>query len=431
MKVDKKASEPCKVKLAVTTDAAEVQDTYKDVVKVFVREGQIPGFRPGKAPIEVVKQKFHDEIVREVQNACFRKFYPQALKDAKVEAVELDDVTDLLFSPETGFSFTAVVEVRPEFDLPKYKKLSIDFKDAKVTDDQVAERIESFRKAFAKFNDAKPEDTVTDGDFVQIDFKGTIDGKPVTDIAPDAKAVGEGTGFWTQIEEGRFLPEILDALKGMKAGQTKDGIKAKFDKDSAPEALKGKKAVYSVTVKAFRRRALPDDATFVKDAHAESMEKMRADMRAEMEKQATQQEEARRRDAALELLLKKADFDVPESQLRSETDAYLRRLAQEAQYTGLTAEYFEKNRDKILADAEKTAKNQVRISYILGAIAKEEKLEASDADLAKRIEAIAAQAKKTPAEVREALEKNGNLAGLKGQIVAEKALELVLAESKH
>src|SRR5574344_1884585 len=403
MKVDKKASEPCKVKIAVTTDAAEVQDTYKDVVKVFVREGQIPGFRPGKAPVEVVKQKFHDEIVREVQNACFRKF-----------------------SPQTGFSFTAVVEVRPEFDLPKYKKLSIDFKDAKVTDDQVAERIESFRKAFAKFNDAKPEDTVTDGDFVQIDFKGTVDGKPVTDIAPDAKAVGEGTGFWTQIEEGRFLPEILDALKGMKVGQTKDGIKAKFDKDSAPEALKGKKAVYSVTVKAFRRRALPDDATFVKDAHAESMEKMRADMRAEMEKQATQQEEARRRDAALELLLKKADFDVPESQLRSETDAYLRRLAQEAQYTGLTAEYFEQNRDKILADAEKTAKTQVRLSYILGAIAKEEKIEATDADLAKRIEAIAAQAKTTPAEVREALEKNGNLAGLKGQIVAEKAPEPVL-----
>jgi len=171
----------------------------------------------------------------------------------------------------------------------------------------------------------------------------------------------------------------------MKAGETKEGIKAKFDKESAPEGLKGEKATYTVTLKSFRRRVLPTDAEFVEKAKAESLEKLTATVRESMEKSAVEREAARRENEAVELLLKKADFDVPQSMVRRAMDNYLQELAQRAQYSGLDASYFEQNRDKILADAEAMATKQVRLWYVLEAIADAEKIEAKDGDRGKKV----------------------------------------------
>ena len=197
------------------------------------------------------------------------------------------DVQEMKCGPDGG-EFTAVVEVKPVFKLPAYKGLKIAEADVRVEDSAVAEQVERMRAAYARFEDAKEGDEVQTGDFVQIDYSGTVDGKPILEIAPDAKIVASGTGFWTQVEEGRFLPEILEAVKGMKAGETKAEVKAKFDKDSAPEPLKGKKAVYSVTLKGFRRRVLPDDAEFAEKAKQESVEAITKTIREQMEKQAVE-----------------------------------------------------------------------------------------------------------------------------------------------
>lgn len=430
MKVDKKPAEKCTVKLMVSADAAEVAETYKTVVNKYVRNVRIPGFRPGKAPLQIVKQHFGEDITGEVKSACFRKFYPEALKESGVEAINLADVTDMVFTPETGVSFTAVVEVRPEFKLPKYKKLSIDKLDVKVTDEQLNDRVESLRKAYAKYEDAKDGAVVAEGDFVQIDYTGTVGGRPVLEVAPEAKAVAGATGFWLQVEEGRFLPELLEALKGMKVGETKSGVKVKFPKDAAPEPLKGKKAEYELTVKTFRSRILPDDESFVKDAGAESMDKLREDIRAKMLADETRAEENRRQEYAIDLLLKKADFDVPESQVRNETAANLDRFARQAQYSGLDADYVKDQREQILAQAEEQAVRQVRLAYILSGIAKEESIEATDEDVSKRIAEIAEANNKKPEEIRESIEKAGNMDGLKAQLRSEKALKLVIDESK-
>ena len=228
------------------------------------------------------------------------------------------------------------------------------------------------------------------------------------------------------------MPEILEALKGMKIGETKDDVKVKFPKDNAPEALKGKKCVYTVTVKAFRRRALPDDKAFVEAAKAESLDALRAQFRAQMEKDAQAAELENRKNQAIELLLKKADFAVPPSLVARQTQSYLQELAQRAQYQGMTAEYIEKNRDKILADAESNATRQVRLSYILLGIAKEEKIEASDADVTAGLEKIAAgsNGQTTVEDLRKQLAEQDQEALYREQIRAEKALDLVLAEAK-
>ena len=435
MKFETKESSPCVMALSVKAEADEPKAPYQKVLNVFMREASIPGFRKGKVPLNIIKQKFLQEIAHECQQACFSEFYPKALKESGLDAVNLQNVTDVLFTPETGFSCTALVEVKPTFDLPKYKKLAIKAGDATVTDEQVTERVESFRKAFAKFEDAKEGDAIAEGDFVQFDYAGALDDKaktPLAEVAPDQKAVCGATGFWTQLEEGRFLPEILDALKGMKAGETKDDVKVKFPKDNAPEALKGKKCVYTVTVKGFRRRTLPDDATFAADAKAESLDALRAQIREQMEKDAAAAELENRKGQAIELLLKKADFAVPPSLVQRQIQSYLQDLAQRAQYSGMSADYIEQNRDKILADAEANAVRQVRLSYILLGIAKAENIEATDADVNAGLEKMAAgsNGKTTAADLLKQLQEHDQVDLYKEQLRAEKAIDLILSEAK-
>ena len=435
MKFETKESSPCVMALSVKAEADETKAPYQKVLNVFMREASIPGFRKGKVPLNIIKQKFQQEIAKECQQACFSEFYPKALKESGLDAVNLQNVTDVLFTPETGFSCTALVEVKPTFDLPKYKKLAIKAGDATVTDEQVTERLESFRKAFAKFEDAKEGDAIAEGDFVQFDYAGALDDKaktPLAEVAPDQKAVCGATGFWTQLEEGRFLPEILDALKGMKVGETKDDVKVKFPKDNAPEALKGKKCVYTVTVKGFRRRTLPDDATFAADAKAESLDALRAQIREQMEKDAAAAELENRKGQAIELLLKKADFAVPPSLVQRQIQSYLQDLAQRAQYSGMSADYIEQNRDKILADAEANAVRQVRLSYILLGIAKAENIEATDADVNAGLEKMAAgsNGKTTAADLLKQLQEHDQVDLYKEQLRAEKAIDLILSEAK-
>ena len=394
MKTTSKAQDKCQVKISVTLDTDEMKAIVKDVEKEFVREAQIPGFRKGKVPVEIVRKEFASGLKQETERAMLRKFYPEAVKAEKVDEIALADVQDVAWNADGG-SFVAIVDVKPTFKLPTYKGLKVEFKDAKVEDSAVQDQMARLRAAYATYEDAKDGDAVAEGDFVQIDYKGTVDGKKILEINPEAKIVGEGKGFWTQVEEGRFLPEILDALKGMKVGETKEGVKATFDKESAPDGLKGAKAVYSVTLKSFRRRILPDDQAFAEKAKAESVEKLAATIRESMEKRAVEQETARRENEAIELLMKKVDFDVPNSQVRRAMDGYLSELAQRAQYSGLDASYFEQNREQILKDAEATATKQVRLWYVIDAIAKEEKLDVKDEEKGKKvIELILANAKK-------------------------------------
>ncbi len=432
MNVEKKPDEGCTVKLIVKADAAEIADECKKVLNTFLREAAIPGFRKGKVPLAVIQQKFADGIKQESEQACFRKLYPQAVKEAAVEPIELTGVTDVQLDPATGFSFTAIVEVRPEFSLPKYKKLAIKAGDTTVKDEVVEQQLEQFRVAFAKYEDAKEGETIGDGDFVNFDYKGQLNGQPLSEIVPDQKAVCGAEGFWTQIEDGRFLPEILAALKGMKAGETKKEVVVKFPDDAAPEALKGKSCDYELTVKSFRRRVLPDDKTFLEGAKAESLDALRKDIRERLEKQAIAADLENRRNQAIELLLKKCDFDVPASLVRRQTAAYLRDLEQRAQYAGLSGDYIDQNRDKILADAENHAVQQVRLGYVLEAIAKTENIEITEDDIEKGLERIAAAQREptTSADVRKRFEENGNMEIFKDQLKAEKALDLVLAEAK-
>jgi len=394
MKVEKKKLGKCRVQIEVALDAAEIGAVVKKVERVFVREARLPGFRPGKCPVELIRKRFAEGLSAETLDTMVRDNLESAVKESGVDSVGVTEIKDRK-ADASGGSFTAVVDVRPEFKLPSYKGLKIEFRDAKVADADVENQLARIREAYAKYEDAKEGDAVAKGDFAQIDYKGQIDSKPISEVAPqnEAKILAAGEGFWTQVEDGRFIPELLDALVGMKAGESKE-VKVKFAKENVPEAVAGKKAVYSLSLKSFRRRILPDDAEFLEKTKAESIEKMTSDIREAMQKRADEDEARRREDQAVELLLKKADFDVPGSVVERAADAWLEDFAKRAKYAGLDDGYFAKNREKILKDAEEHAEKQVRLFYLLDAIAKAENIASGEDANKKALDLVIANAKR-------------------------------------
>ena len=384
MKTEVKKLEKCQVQLTVSIEAEEAATIIKNVEKTFVREVKVPGFRPGKVPLEMVRKQFAGGIKEESVRMMYSKNIAKAIEESKAEVIDIVNIKEASITAEGG-SFVAIADVKPEFKLPTYKGLKVELKDATVSDSDVEDSINRLRAAYASYEDAKEGEAAAEGDFVQIDYSGTVDGKPIVEINPEAKFVSSAENYWLQLEEGRFLPEILEAVKGMKIGETKSSVKAKFDKEAAPEGLKGAKAVYTVTLKAFRHRVLPTDEQFVEKAKAESLEKLTAQIREQMQTRATEAEATRRENEVVELLLKKSDFDVPGSQVQRVKDGILAELAERAKYSGLGADYFEQNREKIDEDATKSAVNQVRLWYLFDAIADAEKIEAKDNERGKKV----------------------------------------------
>ncbi|MBR1921775.1 MAG: hypothetical protein IJ829_07240, partial [Kiritimatiellae bacterium] len=178
MKTSTKKQDHCQVELKVTLDADEVKAVVKDVEKAFMREARLPGFRPGKVPIEIIRKQFADGLKQEIEQAMVRKHYAAAVKDAGLDEIGPTGVDGVKFDAQGG-EFTARVDVKPVFKLPTYKGLKISEKDTKVADAAVNEQLERLRAAYAWYEDAKEGDAVAAGDFVQIDYSGTVDKKPI------------------------------------------------------------------------------------------------------------------------------------------------------------------------------------------------------------------------------------------------------------
>jgi trigger factor len=322
------------------------------------------------------------------------------------------------------------LDVQPEFDLPKYKKVPVTFEDPIVTEEQVDEHIDRLRKAFAKFEEASEGHGIEAGDLVSIDFTGLIDGQPVKELAPEAKAISEGSDFWIQVEEDQFLPEIVHALKGMKRGDSTE-VKFKFDKEQPVVALRGKKAAYSVKIRTVRMRVLPKDEDLLTQVKVESIDKLREQTRTNLTESSQQAEKHRREQTVIEFLLKKADFELPESQVSDEINTTMDRMMNEAHYRGLTREDLEKNREAIIENATASAKRQLRVRYVLGRIAEEEKITVTDVEVDQKIAVLSVDFRMKPEQLRAQIEKNERMDTLRAQVRDEKTMRFLMDETKR
>jgi len=429
MKIDTVSLSPCRIKATVKAEAEETRPDYDAVIRYFVQKGSVPGFRAGKVPLEVIKRTFSNEIREEVNNRLVRSLYVKTLKQEGLKPVNLVDVEDVRFSPETGMTATFVIDVEPKVDLPNYKKIPLKFVTPAVTESEVDERVQRVREAFTRFDTTTADYPVEYDDLVSIDFEGKINGQPIKEIVPEATAISEGKAHWTLVKSERFLPQLVAELVGMKAGEAKT-VEFTFEGDYLPDALKNQPAVYALAVNEVRRRTLPTDEELLQQVRVADMEAFRKLTHERLTESALQEATRKFESEVIAFLLGKQEFDLPQSQLDDEINETLHRMAEDASRRGMTKDDLEKHRAEIVESATTMAKRQLHTRYLLSAIADEEKVEATDEDISAWIEAAAPDYQVTPIQLRARIEKNGRMDDLRQQVRTRKVLTQVVESLK-
>lgn len=429
MKVETQTIGPCRVKLIIKADATEIHEDYEIVMQRYLREAQVRGFRPGKAPRAVIEREYHREIDSDIRQRLVSVFARRAVDEEKLALVSMVDVSDILLSSETGISFDLVCDVAPEFKLPKYQKIPLKMIDPTVSDEAVEERIALIRRHVSQYEDGAADGTVAKDDVARIDFTAVSDGKPLKELAESAALYSEGTGFWLQVSEPEMIPGVALALVGMKIGDEKE-IKTKFPKDFKVAELQGVKATYQVKLVGFRQLVLATDAEMCEQMKVAEFDDLRSTIQQSLQQQAEAEEKNRREQEVIGYLLKKTDFELPESEVAEQTGHTVRSMLRDVVNRGGTREDLEKNRDELLATATTSTKNRLRLRYILTRIAEEAGITTSDAEVDQKIEEFAAQSQMTPEKIRERIETQYEMENLRVDIRVEKTLAFLIESAK-
>ena len=235
-------------KLQIELLPEEVAQEWDAIANSFARFAKIPGYRPGKAPRAVIDKRFRKEIQDELTRKLVSKSYHEAVEQEQLRVASLTNIEDIEFGEDKSMRFRATVVTAPEFELPDYKNIRVQLPDTKVSDTEVDEALERLRDQSADFVDV-PARELQMGDFAVLDFEGSLDGKPIVEVAPQAsKNLQGGKKFWLHLAPDNFLPKFCEQLVGQKPAETRLVI-VHFPDDFPVKELAGQKADYAVTVR--------------------------------------------------------------------------------------------------------------------------------------------------------------------------------------
>ena len=372
----------CRRVVNVVLGAEEIQKDYESVVKMFTKNARIPGFRPGKAPRERVEARFRKEIEKELQDMVLPRAYHDMLEKEQLAPVAVVDVQDVAVSAQDGMQFKAVLDVKPTFKSPKYKKISITSQPVEVKDADVDEAIEGILQRMARYVDAE-SGSVADQDLVQIDYEAkSRDGSALGLTGEGVAELTEGKEYWLPVAgDNELIPGLLDALRGQEIGAAVQ-FTAVFPPDYRVADLAGKEIAYDVQIKGLRKMQVPAlDEEVLKRIGMESEEALRARVRTDLEAARQEQEDMRKREEVNRFLLENTKLSVPESQVANERSTLLRSLLTRMAQQGATREMMEQHRDEVMANVSRQAEERIKLQYILEQIAAEEELSVAGEDV--------------------------------------------------
>jgi len=337
------------------------------------------------------------------------------------------DISNTEFNLEQAFSFSITCDVAPKFKMPEYRGIQVENRVDPVGDGDIEKALESFRESLGTFHDVQRE--VRENDFVQIDFVSTIDGNPLSEISSASREFDQAKDFWMVVDDRAFLPEFKGGLQGAKAGDTVQ-IRAEFANDFRDEALRGKRAVYTVDVKQVRERIIPDlDENRLKQLGVESIEELRKHIINDLERRNEAKIRQDFRNQIVTYFMDNTVLDLPESIVEEETRATIYDMVREITQRGTSADEVEGRKTEIFDLASRNAEEKVKIRYILAAIAQQESVHVSDGELDHKIEMMAQQYKSTPDQLHTELKKRDQIENLRSDVLFEKTLDFLLEQA--
>jgi trigger factor len=419
LKVDYIEETSVRKALAFEVEPEVVQVEIERRAKELARKVKLPGFRPGKIPPRVVKDRFRSEILGDAAEAIVNRVVFQELDGRGLKPLAAPRVEELKIDEGQPLTFRAVFETLPLVDLPDWKGLRVSVKGPSVTDEQVNAEIERMREDKARFDPVEDRPSRS-GDHVLLDLLW----RPL-----DGGKGGRDEGALIEIGHEGNHKDMNEGLTGMSAGETKD-IDVAWGPDAA-ESIAGKTVRYTVTVKGIKVKVLPEaDDEFAKDlGEYGSLEELRAKVREQLERAEDRRVDRDTKAALVEALVAKAGFEVPDALVEHHMTARTENVARGLAYQGIDprkvgvnwGEYRESTRD----DSVKAA----RADILLDEIARREGVEALDVEVEGEVARIAERAGKSSEALRLQMQKEGELSALRSRIREEKTLDLVKASA--
>ena len=406
---------------------AEVVTAESDAVMAkYQKLARVPGFRPGKVPASIVKQRFADEIKSELVEALVPRYFREETQKQNLHPVSQPQVTDLHLNRGEPLTFKASFEILPEFKLEAYDDIRVEKFPTEVTEEEVELALNNLRQQHATYSPVEEDRGLADGDFALVGFKGIP-----KDGDADAKPV-EVDEVMVEIGGKDTLPEFNENLRGAKSGEQRS-FEVKYADDFADKRLAGKTMTYEVHVKGIKNRSVPElNDDFAKELGAElpTLDELRNRLRENMKAEKAQAAEHRGKDQIVEELVKRNDFPVPDVMLDQQVNLRLERGLRALAAQGMKTEDMKRmDFSRLRSGQREAALREVKASLLLEQIADAEKIEVSDEELEHELQMLASQSKQTIEEVRARLTPDGGLDRIRHRIRNEKTLDFLYRRS--
>lgn len=429
MKVSVEDLAPCRKRVRVEIPSERVDQERATIVREIAATAKVPGFRPGRAPADMIERRYGKAIAEEWADALTRKAYHEGLRAQKIETVSVLEVEAP--PPARGkdavVSFT--VDVMPQFETPEYKGLKIKNERAPVSDADVQETVDRIRASTANYRPVEGR-PAREKDLIQADFTATLDGQPLEVAVPEAKPMSSGKGFWLQTDPDAFLGALGVGLIGASVGETRT-VPVTFDSGFHMAALRGRTVEFQATITGLREQSLPEmDENFFKRIGVEDETNLRARIREGLEATRQRDEALRRRNEAGRMLINRVSMDLPASVIEERTQHQVYRTVRASAARGVGQQEIVQNKEEIYQSSRERASDGLKLRYILHRIADAEKIQATQEEVAQQVQLLAEEQKRAPGQTLRELTKNGGLQTLMEDIRAEKAMEWVLANAR-
>ena len=411
---------PCRKLLRVELDAKAVDETFDAITKDYQKQASLPGFRPGKAPRDLVIKKYEVEITDDAKRRLIGDSYRKALDEKKIVAISQPDIEEIQFGRGQALQFAATIETAPEFQLPEYKGLPVKREVKSVSAADVERAIEMLARQHTKFETAARE--LKTGDVAVVNYPGTCDGKPLTEIAPTAKGLTEQKNFWVDIAPNAFIAGFAEQLVGAKAGD-KRTVNVDFPADFVTKELAGKKGVYEVEIVEAKEKIVPAiDDELAKKFDAENLAKLREGVQRDLENELKYSQMKAVRGQVINGLLGRVNFDLPETAIAHETRNVVYDIVRENSQRGVPKELIEKQKEQIYSAAANSAKDRVKLAFLVQRIAEKEAIKVSQEEVLQRAQTLAMSYQMPFEKFIKDLQKRNGVNELYDQVSHEKVL---------
>jgi trigger factor len=413
-----------KREIQVEIPAEEVARETATLIQKYQKLARLPGFRRGHIPASIIRQRFSQDINNDVVDALVPKYFRQETGKLGLMPVSQPRVTDLHVHEGEPLRFKASFEVMPEIKVDSYKELRAEKPSIVVTDEEVEQSLNGVREQHATFTAVEGR-ALADGDFAQV----SLDGRP-SENDDDSKPVHMDE-ILVEIAGKNTMPEFTENLRGTSAGDERS-FEVAYPADSADKRLAGKTFTYTVKVQSIKQKSLPElSDDFAKElGEFTSLAEVRQRVRQGMETERKQESEREAKDKLVAELVQRNDFAVPEALVERQIDLQLERGLRALAAQGMRPEELKKmDLQRLRAGQRERALEEVKASVLLERVAEEEKIEVSDEEINREIEALATQSKQTPEAIRSRLTRDGALDRIRARIRAEKTLEFLYRQS--